>query len=113
MSAGTENVERQMVRRPRMLDYDLIVGIVGLAKSRSEVRYNLTKLVLSIQGTWNATHTQTPCLLRGFKRDSAGLFRSSRCSGENFPASMTKCLLSRSNFLASSIINNERRWSSV
>jgi hypothetical protein len=28
-----------MVRRSQMLDYDLIVGIVGLAKSRSEVRY--------------------------------------------------------------------------
>lgn len=27
------------VRRSQMLDYDLIVGIVGLAKSRSEVRY--------------------------------------------------------------------------
>jgi hypothetical protein len=28
-----------MVRRSQMLGYDLIVGIVGLAKSRSEVRY--------------------------------------------------------------------------
>jgi hypothetical protein len=26
------------VRRSQMLDYDLIVGIVGLTKSRSEVR---------------------------------------------------------------------------
>jgi hypothetical protein len=50
-SAGTENVEREVVRRSQMFDYDLIVGIVGLAKSRSEMRYNLTKLVLSIQGT--------------------------------------------------------------